>query len=270
MSPTTATSSSPSSSNKKRKSVAGESTPSKKKKSDNAGKTTSNINSNGNKDGGDVDFTMLKLEDILGKIESLCHRVPPIPEGNFRIQKEEEKEEGNDTTTTTTTTTSATTTWDDIDETKTKEWAATLQAVLEEFNLYVCCVATATYKWGTDRSGAADQNLNLLSGEMAASQDQISSTVTPRLTNVLAPVVDLVIEKTTTVKGTNGVEVKENHFKRELVDPDFLSLCHKILARNAPLLRQVVLSNFHKLLQALKDYLKAQKNDTQHSRGFTY
>ena len=261
---------SPPSSTKKRKS-AGDNTAaaaaaSKKKKSDSAAAgTSSNGNGGKGKADGDVDgddFTMLTLDDILTKLELLCHRVPPIPEGNFRISTE-----GNDTKATATTTGT-----DDIiiDETKTKEWAATLQAVLEEFNLYVCFVATATYRWGTDRSGAADQNLNLLSGEMAASQDQISSTVTPRLTNVLAPVVDLVIDKTTTTKDKNGVEIKENHFKRELVDPDFLSLCHKILARNAPLLRQVVLSNFHKSLQTLKDYLKAQKNDTQHSRGFTY
>ena len=66
------------------------------------------------------------------------------------------------------------------------------------------------------------------------------------------------------------LEVKENHFTRKLVDPDFVKLCHRILARNAPLLRQVVLSNFQKILNCLKDYLKAQKNDTQHSRGFTY
>jgi len=94
--------------------------------------------------------------------------------------------------------------------------------------------------------------------------------VTPRLTNVLAPVVDLVIERTTTKKNEDGTELKENQFARKLVDPDFLVLCHQIVARNAPLMRQVVISNFHKLSTCLKDYLKAQKNDTQHSRGFTY
>ena len=40
----------------------------------------------------------------------------------------------------------------------------------------------------------------MLSGELAASQDQISSTVTPRLTNVLAPVVDLVVDRIITTK----------------------------------------------------------------------
>jgi hypothetical protein len=204
---------------------------------------------------GSGDFYMLTLEDIQSQIEALCDRVPPIPEGSFGITKETN---GNTSLNST------------IDESLTKEWAAQLQAILEEFNLYVCCVATATYKWGTDRSGAADQNLNLLCGEMAASQDQISTTVTPRLTNILAPVVDLVIERTITTIKKDGLEVKENHFSRKLVDPDFLSLCHRILARNAPLLRQVVLSNFYKIVSALKDYLTAQKNDTQHSREFAY
>lgn len=198
---------------------------------------------------------MLTLEDIQTQIEALCDRVPSIPEGNFGITKETN---GNTSLTS------------EIDESLTKEWAAQLQAILQEFNLYICCVATATYKWGTDRSGAADQNLNLLCGELAASQDQISSTVTPRITNILAPVVDLVIERTITTTQQDGLEVKENHFGRKLVDPDFLSLCHRILARNAPMLRQVVLSNFHKIVHALKDYLTAQKNDTQHGRGFTY
>ena len=190
-------------------------------------------------------FEPLTLEGIRDKIRDLSERVPAVPEDTFGLN-------------------------DVLQESVIREWAATLQAVLEEFNLLVCCVSTATYKWGTDRSGAADQNLSLLSGELGSSQEQIASTVTPRLTNVLAPVVDLVIEKTVTSKNEDGNEVKENHFTRKLVDPEFVVLCHTILARNAKLLRQVVLSNFHKLIRCLKDYLKAQRNDTQHSRGFTY
>ena len=182
-------------------------------------------------------FEDYSLEDIRSKIRSLAERVPQIPSEKFSEH--------------------------DFDEELVKEWAGQLQSVLEEFNLLVCCVATATYKWGTDRSGAADQNLNLLSGELASSQEQIASTVTPRLTNVLAPVVDLVIEKVVTTKNDQGNEVKENQFARKLVDPDFVKLCHGILARNAVLLRQVVLSNFQKLLKVLKDYINAQKNDSQ-------
>jgi hypothetical protein len=188
-----------------------------------------------------VGFEAYSLEEIRAKIRCLCERVPKIPEEKFSEH--------------------------DFEVAVVREWASQLQAVLEEFNLLVCCVATATYKWGTDRSGAADQNLNLLSGELASSQEQISSTVTPRLTNVLAPVVDLVIEKVVTTKNEDGLEVKENQFTRRLVDPDFVKLCHGILARNAKLLRQVVLSNFHKLLKVLKDYMNAQRNDTEHGQS---
>jgi hypothetical protein len=209
---------------------------------------------------GGNDFTMLTLEDIRARIQSLCARVPVVPEGNFVVQGTDPNATGPNFTTRST-----------INESQTWEWAAQMQVVLEEFNLLACCVATATYKWGTDRSGASDQNLSLLSGEMAASQEQISNTVTPRLSNVLAPVVDLVIARTVTTRdATAAVETKENHFTRQLVDPDFLALCHRILARNASLLRHVVLSNFHKLVQTFDDYLKAQKNDAQHSRDFTY
>ncbi|CAJ1964323.1 unnamed protein product [Cylindrotheca closterium] len=191
-------------------------------------------------------FSPLSLDDIRAKMQGLAAKVPEIPDDTFGLTKGE------------------------LHEALIKEWAATLQAILEEFNLLVCCVATACYRWGTDRSGASDQNVSLLSGELGASQDQIASTVTPRLTNILAPVVDLVIDKVVTTKNEKGEEVKENKFTRKLVDPDFVVLCHRILARNAHMLRQVVLSNFQKILKSLNDYLKAQKNDTQHSRGFTY
>ena len=57
--------------------------------------------------------------------------------------------------------------------------AAQLQAILEEFISLVRCMATTTYKWGTDLRRAADQNLGLLSQELASSQNQIASIMTP-------------------------------------------------------------------------------------------
>jgi hypothetical protein len=143
-------------------------------------------------------------------------------------------------------------------------------------------VSTACYRWGTDRSGAADQNLSLLNDELNSTQDQIASRVTPRLRNVLTPVVDLVVEKTITTKikrpkvdmsadhGEEEVEEKLNVFTRKLEDPDFVHLCYEILARNAPMMRLVVMTSFAKMLQCIKDYLSAQTNDTQHHREFAY
>ena len=118
-----------------------------------------------------------------------------------------------------------------------RTWATKMQACLEEFGLHLGLVSSATYKWGTDRSGAADQNLALLGAELGNAQEQISTSITPRLTNVLAPVVDLVIKKTVTRKEVDPEtgkeeEIKLNTFSRELVDPN-LSLpsqgCHKKL-----------------------------------------
>ncbi len=260
------------------------------------------------------DYKPLSLRDIRNRLFQLCGRVPSVPSDGLDAKNPSEI----------------------------RQWAGQLQAVLEEFNLLVCCISTATYKWGTDRSGAADQHLALLSGELAASQDQISSTVTPRLTNVLAPVVDLVVDRIITTKtnvpadsssllatiptmtttttpgaddttkhlhshirkvedgspkttkgydtGTDSteqdhhqfaiatsndavlVEVKQNIFDRKFVDDDFLTLCYNILSRNAPLLRQVVLANFHKLRQCLADYMDATQKDSnvESSRGFAY
>jgi len=162
------------------------------------------------------------------------------------------------------------------DATEIYTWAATLQAVIEEFNLLVCLIAAATYKWGSDRSGAADQNLSLLSGELAASQEQISTTVTPRLTNILAPVVDLVIDKSVVTHSSsdsnnNKQKVKQNVFCQKEVDPDFLELCRKILARNAKMIRQVCLANFYKVSLCIGNFLEAQEKDSNNdSRGFAY
>ena len=251
--------------------VASDAPSSKKIKKD---KTSTSAESKSEEKSG---FSMLTVKDIRVKIEQLCKKVPEIPEGNFLIINDDDNGDDNKNK-------------DQepvIDETATRKWAAQMQVVLEEFNLHVCCIGTATYKWGTERSGAGDQNLNLLLSEISSSQEHLSTAVTPRLTNLLAPVVDLVIEKTVTYKQekiiTNGdeksgdkdqkpilTEVKENHFTPKLVDPAFLSLCHKILARNAPLLRHVVLSNLHKLLNVMKDYLKAHESEMQHGRSFAY
>jgi hypothetical protein len=237
-------------------------------------------------------FEPLTLEDIRSRLESLCERIPDVPANQFAAAPLQEEagtsdedatikpENGNHNHSNQNKNCSS-----NLDETLVRNWATQLQAVLEEFNLLVCCVATASYKWGTERSGAADQNLTLLSGELASSQEQLSSAVTPRLTNVLAPLVDLVVEKTITIKpaatatpnkntttndAATTTEIKEHFFTRKVVDPEFVQLCHVILARNAPLLRHVVLSNFHKLLHALKDYLQAQKSDSNTDREFAY
>jgi hypothetical protein len=174
-----------------------------------------------------------------------------------------------------------------------KTWATKMQTVIEEFNLLLACISPATYKWGTDRSGAADQNLILLKDELCASQDQISSSVTPRLTNVLAPTVDLVIERTvikrypsmtngTTMKeeqeheeenghdGSGVVEERSNVFVQKEVDPDFSLLCSKILSRNADMLRLVVLTQFRKVESCIEDYIKATEKDSNGQNSLAY
>lgn len=215
-------------------------------------------NNNNNKSGSSTTYSPLTLAEIRSRIVALMDRVPPV-EGDVLARE------------------------------KSHEWAAALQAVIEEFNLLLSLVSAATYKWGTDRSGAADQNLGLLSGELMASQDQISSTVTPRLTNILAPVVDLVIDRTEiiiisssskdddgkddddTSNNNNNKTVKQNYFAQKQVDPEFLNLCRTILGRNAKLIRQVCLANFSKVAQCIGDFLQAQEKESQHdSRGFSY
>jgi hypothetical protein len=99
----------------------------------------------------------------------------------------------------------------------------------------------------------------------------MDAMVTPRLTNVLAPTVDLVVEKTLMQGGENSNGSRTHLFSRELVDVNFVKLCHTILCRNAPMLRQVVLCHCHKIQRCIADYLKATHKDNQQDRsGFAY
>lgn len=188
-------------------------------------------------------FEAMALKDIQNGIRDLCTRIPDVPVDPAL---------------------------DPTDEKAVTEWATKLQAVIEEFNLLLCCISAATYKWGSERSGAADQHLNILSAELGTSQDQISSAVVPRLNNVLAPVVDLVVDKVVISK-EGGSEVRQNVYTRQHVDPEFMLLCRGILCRNAKLLRQVCMANFHKIYCVISDYLKALESDGENdARGFSY
>ena len=188
-------------------------------------------------------YESLSLKDIQTGIRDLCIRIPEVPVSPAL---------------------------DPTDEKAVLAWASKLQAVIEEFNLLLCCISAATYKWGSERSGAADQHLNILSAELGTSQDQISSAVIPRLNNVLAPVVDLVVDKIVISK-EGDTEVKQNVYTRQHVDPEFMLLCRSILCRNAKLLRQVCLANFHKIYCVISDYLTALESDGDNdARGFSY
>ena len=188
-------------------------------------------------------FTPYTLSEIRIKILELTDQVPSVPEGGI----------------------------DPDNKDQVRKWATSMQAIIEEFNLLLCCVAAATYRWGTDRTGAADQHLGLLSSELGNAQDQISSTITPRITNVLAPVVDLVTKETVTTKNKDGTERKVNIFGQEENDPIFIKLCAVILSRNAPMLRHVLMTNFSKVTNVMNDYLKATKKYGQNSRNaFAY
>jgi len=191
-----------------------------------------------------LDYHPLTLADIRNRIIDLCPLVPTIPEGGL-------SEDG----------------------TAVYDWASKTQTVIEEFNLLLCCVSPATYKWASDRSGAADQNLSVLSGELGNAQEQISTCLSQRISNVLAPVVDLVAKSTIVHEDPEtGIKTKTNTFAREVVDPSFLKLNCTILSRNAKMLRQVILANFHKAATCIKDYLDAAQKDNHndHQRSFAY
>ena len=62
-------------------------------------------------------------------------------------------------------------------------------------------------------------------------------------------------------------ERRINHYTRPLVDPNYVHLCHQILGRNAPLIRQVVATCIESAQKVIGDYLKAMKKDLSHEDG---
>ena len=82
-----------------------------------------------------------------------------------------------------------------------RSFASALQIAIEEYNLLLSLVSSATYHWGVDRSGASQQNLSVMSAELQQCQDVISSVVSSRLSNVLCPAVDIMVGEIETVKG---------------------------------------------------------------------
>lgn len=217
-----------------------------------------------------IGYEPLTLKDIHDRINGLCRRVPPIPADGFALQNVEANGDDRSNTKAPSTVPVAVSVCP-YNQEAVKEWAAALQSVLEEFHLLISVVSAATYRWGTDRSGAADQNLTLLCSELHRSQEQILGRVTPRLNDVLAPVVSLLTDKTVVTKLPDGTETKQNYFITALEDPEYVVQCYVVLARNAAFLRHVVLANFDKLLSAVADYLEATQKDSQHdARGFVY
>jgi len=117
----------------------------------------------------------------------------------------------------------------------------------------MACVSPATYVWGTDQLGAANQNLSWFMAEWMGSQEQILSCVTPWLNDVLAPIVTKLTDKIVMRKlnnnnnnnnnnkgdnnhkddtnnnvGVDGMimmEIKQNYFITMLKDPNYANLC---------------------------------------------
>lgn len=179
-----------------------------------------------------------------------------------------------------------------------KSFASQLQQAIENFNLLLSLVSSATYKWGVDRSGASQQNLSVMVSELQQCQEMISSSVSGRLSNVLCPAVDVLVGEVEIVRGdgdddarpenlmddghnnsskkrklndcntNNGSnrtkERRINHYIRAQVDPAYVHLCHVILARNAALIRHTVATSIHTAQKVIADYLKAMKKDGGH------
>lgn len=90
---------------------------------------------------------------------------------------------------------------DDSSHSAVSAFASRLQIVIEQFNLLLSLVGSATYQWGVDRSGASQQNLGVMVAELQTCQEMISSGVSGRLSNVLCPAVDVMVGEVEIIRG---------------------------------------------------------------------
>ncbi|KAL3794381.1 hypothetical protein HJC23_012918 [Cyclotella cryptica] len=225
-------------------------------------------------------FQPCTLPEIQARLKALMEQmpkeIPPIPTEEFEVNDE------------------ATSKNTEI-RAQIKSFASQLQQTIENYNLLLSLVSSATYKWGVDRSGASQQNLSVMVSELQQCQEMISSSVSGRLSNVLCPAVDVLVGEVEIVRGdgddgahdeedgnnnsrkkrklndcnvNNGrILTKErriNHYIRAQVDPAYVHLCHVILARNAALIRHTVATSIHTAQKVIADYLKAMKKDGGH------
>ena len=184
------------------------------------------------------------------------------------------------------------------------KFASDLQVIVEEWNLLISLVSASTYEWGVDRSGASQQNLSVMSSELQQCQDTVSNIVSPRLSNVLCPQVDLMLAQTEIIRDGSGGEadegdgdvlmneprlkkrkldggnedklapkyasreVRRNTYERLVVDRQYVHLCHQVLARNAELTRFTFATSIKTASKVIGDYLAAMKKDDSHgSKG---
>jgi len=268
-----------------------------KKKSSTASSTNDSTASSTTNGNNSKKPNKVTLTDIKDRMQELLHRIPIIPDNDFKKVSDND----NDTTN------------DDIphlscpyDKSQLYQFASQLHAVLQDLNLLLACTNPATYVWVSDRSGASDQNLAVLGNELLTSQEQLMARVTPRLNDVLAPVRTLITDKTITTKtkgplsketrtkmtlsntntatsvGNNddddddttmveSVEIKHNLFRTTYEDPEYVNLCFVTLGRNAPMLRQVVVAHVSKMVTVITDYLTAQESQPSNGRNsFVY
>ncbi|KAL7535914.1 hypothetical protein ACHAWF_005310 [Thalassiosira exigua] len=86
-------------------------------------------------------------------------------------------------------------------------FASSLQVAIEQFTLLLALVPSVTYKWGVDRSGASQQNLEVMLAGLQQCQEVVTSYVSSRLSNVLCPAVDVLIGEVEIIRdGVKGGE----------------------------------------------------------------
>jgi len=168
-----------------------------------------------------------------------------------------------------------------------RSFASDLQIAIEEYNLLLSLVSSATYHWGVDRSGASQQNLSVVDimvgeietvkggGVVGGEEDGVGETNAPLPDQATAPPAKrrkLPDDEdrpppTAGSGGRGGNERRINRYIRPLVDPSYVHLCDCILARNAAMIRHTVATSIHTAQRVIGDYLNAMKKDTSHETG---
>ena len=142
------------------------------------------------------------------------------------------------------------------------EWAMSMRITIEELTLLLSLTPAATYTWGTKKTGAQDQNSLLFDTESIEAQNNIARVITNRLGPVLNYDEEMCTKKEMTCTNQeDGKKTTTYEYYYTMSQPNYVDYCYTLLCRKAVMMRHVLLSEMHRCVKCLQDYLDEMEKD---------
>jgi len=147
----------------------------------------------------------------------------------------------------------------------TKDFCNELRKHVETFQFLTVAILTTSYTWPSKRSGAAEQQLGHLQSEIGNIQDTFNSLISARISNILVPVSELVVDEI-----HKEGETKKYKYRSVVADPEYHLLSMDGVQRNAKWMLYTLQSQWNKLSTVLTDFQTAMLEDSSHQNQYSY